>query len=64
MDPATSVLFLCRAIDGGGGVVVLHEAYLRLILALPLAGEDPYPVLQAAARYPSSLHVQGGDRNP
>ena len=57
----TSVLFLRRAIDGGVGVVELHEAYLRLALAMPLAGQDPYPVLQEAAqRYPTSAHVQGG----
>ncbi len=60
-DPAISVQYLRRAIDGGGGVVALHEAYLRLVLASPLAGQDPYPVLQeAAALYPASVHVQGG----
>jgi tetratricopeptide (TPR) repeat protein len=59
-DPATSVQYLRRAIDGGGGVVERHEAYLRLVLALPLAGKDPYGVLQEAARvYPTSAYVQG-----
>ena len=60
-DPATSVQYLRRTIDAGGGVVPLHEVYLRLALALPLAGQDPYPVLQeAASRYPTSAYVQGG----
>lgn len=59
-DPKVSVQYLRRAIDGGGGIVELHEAYLRLILALPLAGQDPYPVLHEAARvYPTSVYVQG-----
>lgn len=40
---------------------MLHEAYLRLALVSPLAGADPYPVLQeAGALYPTSIHVQGG----
>lgn len=59
-DAAASVAFMRRAIDGGDGVIPVHEAYLRLAIAQPLAGQDPYPTLrEAAQRFPGSFYVQG-----
>lgn len=59
-EPEEAARYFRRVIDAGGGIVPLHEVYLRLALLQPLAGRDPYPVLQEAAeRYPGSAHVQG-----